>query len=202
MAAAEPVVPFVGLTGGMGAGKSTALAALERLGAAVLSTDAVVHEQYATDGGLRQAILARWGPEVAPGGVVDRAAVARRAFADEQERGWLEGQLWPLVGARVATWLVQARARQPPQRAAVVEVPLLFEAGMESAYDATIAVVADERLRGERAAGRGHEAAQERATRQLSQDEKARRATFAVRNNGTEKELEEKLSAILDKLRK
>jgi dephospho-CoA kinase len=201
MAAAEPVVPFVGLTGGMGAGKSTALAALERLGAAVLSTDAVVHEQYATHGGLQQAILARWGPEVAPGGVVDRAAVARRAFADEQERRWLEGQLWPLVGERVAAWLLQARARQPPPRAAVVEVPLLFEAGMESAYDATIAVVADEQLRGERAAGRGHEASQERATRQLPQDEKARRATFAVRNNGTEKELEEKLSAILDKLR-
>jgi dephospho-CoA kinase len=198
--AAEPVVPFVGLTGGMGAGKSTALAALERLGAEVLSSDAVVHELYAADGDLRTAILARWGPEVAPGGVVDRAAVAQRAFADEGERRWLEGLLWPLVGARVAAWLEQARTRRPRPRAAVVEVPLLFEAGIEGIYDATIAVVADEQLRRERAAGRGHALAQERTARQLSQEEKAGRATFAVRNNGSESELEKKLSAILDKL--
>ncbi len=73
-------VPFVGLTGGIGAGKSTALAALERLGAAVISSDAVVHELYGGDE-LRDAVVERWGAEVAPGGVVDRAALARRAFA-------------------------------------------------------------------------------------------------------------------------
>src|SRR5207244_100876 len=69
-------VPFVGLTGGLGSGKSTALAALERLGAATLSTDAVVHELYASDE-VRDAVVERWGPEVAPDGVVDRAAIAR-----------------------------------------------------------------------------------------------------------------------------
>jgi dephospho-CoA kinase len=196
------VVPFVGLTGGMGAGKSTALAALERLGAAVLSTDAVVHELYAHDARLRAAVLERWGAEVAPGGIVDRAAIARRAFAEEDERRWLERLLWPLVGERVATWLAQARARRPPPPAAVVEVPLLFEAGMEAAYDATIAVVAAEPLRERRAARRGHALEGERAARQLSQDEKAQRATFAVRNNGSERELEEELSAILDKLKR
>jgi dephospho-CoA kinase len=196
---AQPVVPFVGLTGGMGAGKSTALAALQRLGAAVLSTDAVVHELY---GGqhLREAVVARWGSEVAPGGTVDRAAIARRAFAGEEDRRWLEGLLWPLVGERVAAWLTEARARQPIPRAAVVEIPLLFEAGMEGIYDATIAVVADERLRRERAAGRGLALEPERDARQLSQAEKARRATFTVRNDGTEEDLEKKLSAILDKL--
>ena len=95
--------PFVGLTGGIGAGKSEALAALARLGAATLSTDAVVHELYA-DPEVRDAVVARWGPDVAPGGVVDRAAVARRAFAAPEERAWLEGLLWPRVGARVAAW--------------------------------------------------------------------------------------------------
>jgi dephospho-CoA kinase len=201
VAAQEGAVPLVGLTGGMGAGKSTALAALARLGAATLSTDAVVHELYARDARLRDAVLARWGPEVAPDGVVDRAAVARRAFADEGERRWLEGLLWPLVGERVAAWLQQARAQRPAPPAAVVEVPLLFEAGMEGLYDATIAVVADERLRRERAAGRGHELADKRAARQLSQEEKAARATFAVRNDGSERELTAKLSGILDKLK-
>ncbi len=197
----QPAVPLVGLTGGMGAGKSTALAALERLGAATLSTDAVVHELYAGDERLREAVVERWGAEVAPGGVVDRAAIARRAFAEEGERRWLEALLWPLVGERVGEWLTQTRARAPAPRAAVVEVPLLFEAGMEGLYDATIAVVAPEELRRERAAARGHELAGERAARQLAQEEKARRATFVVRNDGTEQELVQKLSEILDKLK-
>ncbi|HEY7960827.1 MAG TPA: dephospho-CoA kinase [Solirubrobacteraceae bacterium] len=192
-------MPFVGLTGGMGAGKSTALAALAELGAAVLSTDAVVHELYDT-ARVRDAVLARWGPQVAPGGVVDRAAVAARAFAAESDRRWLEGLLWPLVGERIVTWLADVRARRPAPRAAVVEVPLLFEAGMDGAFDATLAVVAREHLRRERAAGRGHVLADERVARQLPQEDKQRRATFTVHNDGTERELTAALSAILDKL--
>ncbi len=199
----EPAVPFVGLTGGMGAGKSTALAVLERLGAAVLSSDAVVHELYA-DERLRDELVSRWGPDVAPGGAVDRAAVAERAFGRAEDRAWLEGRLWPMVGARVASWLEQVRARAGRDgavpRAAVVEVPLLFEAGLEQIYDATIAVVAEEGLRRERAADRGHVLADERAARQLTQDEKARRATFVVRNDGDEEDLERELSAVLEKL--
>ncbi len=197
-------VPFVGLTGGLGAGKSTALAALQRLGAATISSDAIVHELWAGDERLREAVVERWGPDVAPGGAIDRSAVAERAFASAEDRAWLEGMLWPLVGVRVAAWLTDARAepargaRRP--RAAVVEVPLLFEAGQEGIYDATIAVVSDEAVRRERAAARGHAAVDERAARQLSQEEKARRATFVVRNDGTVQELEQELSAVLDKL--
>ncbi len=199
----KPAVPFVGLTGGMGAGKSTALQALERLGAAVLSSDAVVHELYEGPE-LREAVIERWGREVAPGGVVDRSAIAERAFAQDEERSWLEGLLWPLVGARVAAWLADVRAGTsrwgPHPRAAVVEVPLLFEAGLEGLYDATIAVISEESLRRERAARRGHALAEERAVRQLSQGEKARRATFTVENDGTERDLEAALRAVLDKL--
>jgi dephospho-CoA kinase len=193
-------VPFVGLTGGMGAGKSTALAALERLGAVVVSSDAVVHELYEHEPLLREAVVERWGEAMAPGGVVDRSAIAARAFANAPDRSWLEGQLWPLVGARIAAWLQDARASEPAPRAAVVEVPLLFEAGLEGIYDATIAVISEEQVRRERAAGRAHALVEERAARQLSQDEKARRASFVVHNDGTEQELERKLSAILDKL--
>ena len=192
-------VPFVGLTGGMGAGKSTALTELERLGAAVLSTDAVVHELYGGER-LRDAVVERWGEDVAPGGVVDRSAVAARVFADADERAWLEGVLWPLVGERVGQWLTEARARRPAPRAAVVEVPLLFEAGMEGVYDATVAVIADEQIRRERAASRGHALEEARASRQLSQEEKARRATFTVRNDGSGGELAAQLSAVLETL--
>jgi dephospho-CoA kinase len=192
-------VPLIGLTGGMGAGKSTALKALERLGAAVQSTDAVVHELYEGEQ-LRDAVVARWGPEIAPEGKVDRKAVAERAFADDAERAWLEDTIWPLVGERIANWLEQARAISPAPRAAVIEVPLLFEAGMERMYDATIAVVASEELREERAAGRGHALGKERDARQLAQEAKARRATYVVRNDGSMQELERELSGVLEKL--
>ncbi|MCW3033029.1 MAG: coaE [Solirubrobacterales bacterium] len=193
-------VPFVGLTGGLGAGKSTALQALQRLGAETISSDAIVHDLYAGQQ-LREAVVGRWGPEVAPDGVVDRAAVAQHAFAGDQERRWLEQQIWPLVGAQVAVWLEQVRAREPSPAAAVVEVPLLFEAGLEGIYDATIAVLAAEDVRARRAAARGHEAVGERDARQLSQEEKARRATYVVRNDGTVEQLEAQLSAVLAKLR-
>jgi dephospho-CoA kinase len=192
-------VPFVGLTGGLGAGKSTALQALERLGAATLSTDAVVHELYASDA-VRDAVVDRWGPEVAPDGVVDRPAIARHVFAAPVERGWLEGLLWPLVGDRVASWYAELGSRDPAPVAAVVETPLLFEAGLESRYDATIAVVADEAVRAERAAARGHAAVDERAARQLSQEEKASRATYVVRNHGSVEDLERELSVVLGRL--
>lgn len=192
-------VPLIGLTGGMGAGKSTALMTLERLGATTLSTDAVVHELYA-DEPLRAAIVDRWGPEVAPDGTVDRAQVAERAFASEDERGWLESVLWPMVGERMAQWLASVRAQSPSPRIAVVEVPLLFEANMAGMFDATIAVIADEPIRRERAARRGHALADARAARQLPQDEKARRATYVVRNDGTEADLAAQLSGVLEKL--
>ncbi|WP_320672695.1 dephospho-CoA kinase [Patulibacter defluvii] len=192
-------VPFVGLTGGLAAGKSTALAALERLGARTLSTDEVVHELYAGDE-LRDLVVARWGSAVAPGGVVDRAAVARFAFADPAERQWLESQVWPRVGAAVIAFRQDAEAADPRPAAAVVETPLLFEAGMQDAYDATIAVIAPEAVRRARAEERGHHGVDERNSRHLSQEEKSARATYTVVNDGSVEDLERRLAAVLEEL--
>jgi dephospho-CoA kinase len=192
-------VPFVGLTGGLGAGKSEALRALSELGAATLSTDAVVHDLLLSDE-LRDAVVERLGPEVAPDGTLDRNLIAERVFGDDDARSWLEGRLWPRVGERVELWRAAVETADPAPRAAVVEVPLLFESGMEKVFDATIAVVADESLRRERAAARGHAAAEKRAGRQLSQDEKAQRADFLIRNDGSLQELRQALSRVLAKL--
>jgi len=191
--------PFVGLTGGIGAGKSEALAALSRLGAATISTDRVVHDLY-EDPAVRDAVVDRWGPSVVVEGRVDRRAVARFAFASDEERRWLEGVLWPLVGERVAAWRAAESLKDPV--ALVVETPLLFEAGLEGNYDATIAIVADEAVRVARAGARGHEALDERTARQLSQAEKASRATYAVENSGSLRELEQELSGVLAKLKR
>jgi dephospho-CoA kinase len=197
MAARSPRVPFVGLTGGLAAGKSEALRALGELGAATLSTDAVVQELLATDE-LRDALVERLGEDVAPGGEVDRSVVAERAFADPEHREWLEGLLWPKVGERVTSWREEVDGADPAPVAAVVEVPLLFEAGMDGAFDHTLAVIADEEVREERAGARGHAAVASRTGRQLPQEEKAERAGFVVRNDGSLHELKESLSRFLD----
>ena len=165
-----------------------------------MSTDRVVHQLYESDE-VVDAVRERFGESVAPDGVIDRAEVARRAFSTPEGREWLEGLLWPRVGARMAEWRAALERAADPPRAAVVEVPLLFESGMDGVFDATIAIVAEEDLRAERAGARGHEALAERSARQLSQQEKAHRATYVVVNNGTVEELEGKLSALLEKLR-
>lgn len=187
----------IGLTGGIAAGKSEALAAFERLGAATISSDAVVHELLDSEP-LLGRLIERWGPEVAPTGRVDRAKVGEIVFADPEELRWLESQIHPLVGERVGSWL----ATLPEgTEVAVVEVPLLFESGMEGVFDTTVSVSASEEVRRERAATRGHTLVTERETRQLPQAEKAARADHAVRNDGSVEDLERSLSALLAKLR-
>ena len=200
MAGDRARIPFVGLTGGIAAGKSEALAALERLGAATLSTDAVTHELLAS-GEVRDLLVERFGDAVAPGGEVDRGAVADKVFGDPEQREWLEGVLWPRVGRRVRQWRQEVERRDPPPPAAVVEVPLLFEAGMEDGFDRTVAVVAEEAVREERAGGRGHRGVESRTSRQLSQDEKAARADVVVRNDGSLEDLERELSRVLATMR-
>lgn len=193
------MVPFIGLTGGIAAGKSTALAALARLGAAVLSTDRVVYELYETPE-VRDAVSARFGGDVAPDGRVDHAKLADRSFSTPEDRAWLEDLLWPRVGARMAAWRAGLERASPRPRAAVVEVPLLFEAGLEDSFDATLVVLAPEALRRERAGARGHRALEERSARQLSQEDKAARARYVVANDGAIGELESRLSVVLDML--
>jgi dephospho-CoA kinase len=194
-------VPLVGLTGGLGAGKSTALAQLAELGAEVLSSDEVVHELYGTEQ-VADAVRARFGEEVFEGGQVDRRALGTRVFADDADRRWLEQLLWPLVAERSLEFYERAGKLTPPPPAAVVEVPLLFEAGSASRFAATIAVVADDALRALRIAGRDQAALASREARQLPQREKARLATYVVVNDGTVAELRTRLADVLEQLRR
>jgi len=194
-------VPLVGLTGGLGAGKSTALAEFASLGAAVLSADAVVHELYG-EKAVADAVRARFGDEVFDGAEVDRRALGERVFANEDDRHWLEALLWPLVIRRTADFYEQATAGVPPPPAVIVEAPMLFEAGGESRFAATVAVVADDSLRAQRIAGRDQAALARRDALQLPQQEKARRATHVVVNDGTVAELRERLAEVLAALRR
>ncbi len=190
-------IPFVGLTGAVAAGKSVALAALEDLGAATLSADEAAHEVLASPE-VVELVRERLGDDAIVGGEVDRDAVARLVFGDEAARQWLESTVWPRVGARIWQWRQEQERSTPAPRAIVVEVPLLFESGMETAFDTTIAVTAEHSVRRERAAARGHENVDERESRQLSQEEKAVRADHVVVNDGSIEHLAGKLAALLD----
>jgi dephospho-CoA kinase len=188
----------VGLTGGIAAGKSEALAAFERLGAATLSADSVVHELLDSEP-LLGRLIERWGPEVAPEGRVDRGRIGRIVFVDPEQIGWLEAQVHPLVRERMGEWF---GALPADTEFAVVEVPLLFESELTGVFDTTVAVVAAEEVRRARAEARGHALVDEREARQLSQEEKSARAEHTVRNDGTVGELEAALSGLLAKLRR
>lgn len=187
----------IGLTGGIAAGKSEALKAFARLGAATLSSDEVVHELLEGEP-LRGRLVERWGPDVASGDGVDRAKIGEIVFADPEELTWLEQQIHPLVQARTAEWLHSLPAET---EVAVVEVPLLFEVGGERPFDTTVSIVTSDEVRRERAAARGHALVDEREARQLTQTEKAERAEHVIENDGSVEDLERALSALLEKLR-
>jgi dephospho-CoA kinase len=188
---------FVGLTGGIGAGKSEALAAFERLGAATLSTDRVAHDLL-DDPEVKAALVERWGEEIAPNGQVDREKVGEIVFGDRGELAWLESITHPRVGAHVLEW---RRSLGAGVEVAVVEVPLLFEAAMQGAFDATVAVVADDELRDARLRQRGQGGLEGREARQLEQAEKARRADHVIRNDASLEELESEVRRVIEQLR-
>lgn len=188
----------IGLTGGIAAGKSEALKAFARLGAATLSSDAVVHELLEGEP-LRGRLEERWGPEVVAEGKVDRAKIGEVVFADPEQLTWLESQIHPLVRQRTAEWLASLPAGT---EVAVVEVPLMFEVGSDKVFDATVSIVAADEVRRERAAARGHALVDEREARQLTQTEKAERSDHVIENDGSVEELERALSGLLDRLRR
>lgn len=186
----------VGLTGAIAAGKTTALEILGRLGAATISADDVVHELLDAEP-LAGRIAERWGEEVVPGGRADRARIGEIVFSDPQELAWLEAEIHPLVGERLASWL---RELDPGARVAVAEIPLLFEGEMHSLFDTTIAVVTSDELRAGRADERGQSLTTERERLQLSQEEKARRADHVVLNDGSREDLETELATLIERL--
>ena len=185
----------VALTGGIAAGKSEALAAFGRHGAATASSDEIVHRLY-DDGEVRAAVRDRWGERVlAPDGGVDRRAVASIVFADAAELEWLESFLHPRVRAAYARWIEELRAQPGPPALAVIEIPLLYETGGETRFDRVVAVSAPAEVRAARRGG-----IDERERRLIPDEEKLERADFGYVNDGTLAELEEFVVAVVAEL--
>jgi dephospho-CoA kinase len=193
--AATPV-PCIGLTGGIGAGKSAALAAFRTRGAATLSSDEVVHALYRRPDVVAR-VVERFGTGVLDAdGRVDRTALGARAFAEEGGIAHLQGILYPLIGEERERWIAAERSRVPPPPLLVCEVPLLFEAGLRDLFDEVVVVTAPEAVRRARVEARGQVFAQ-RADLQWSEAAKVAAADRHYVNDGDLEALDAWVDAVM-----
>lgn len=185
------------ITGGIGAGKSTALEAFRAHGAATVSSDEIVHHLLAADDEVRNAVVERLGHGVlGEDGRPDRALIAKAVFGDDEKLAWLEGLLHPLVSREYLTWRGQLAELDQPPRVCVTEVPLLFEVGAEERFDKVVVITAPVALREQRR----RVPRDDRDARLLPDREKVRRADFHYLNTGTFEDLLEWVGGVMAQL--
>jgi dephospho-CoA kinase len=188
----------VAVTGGIGAGKSEALACFDRLGAATISSDEIVHRLLREDPDVKRLLGERWGETIFDeAGQVDRKRVSGIVFKDRAELEWLEGVLHPRVAAEYLAWRERVAELDDAPDFTVTEVPLLYEVGGETRFDAVVALNAPRKLR----EARGRIIPEERTDRLLGDKEKMERADFSYVNTGTVEELYAFCASVLEQLR-
>jgi len=179
----------VAITGGIGAGKTEALNAFARHGAATISSDDIVHRLLREDDDVRAALLERFGTGILDdAGHVDRAAISRIVFDDREALAWLEALLHPRVVTEYLAWREALAGLPDPPAVSATEVPLLYEVGGHERFDAVVAITAPEDLRRERSRVNSPE---QRESRLIPDEEKAARADFSYVNDGTRQQLDD-----------
>ena len=187
----------VAITGGIGAGKSEALASFARHGAATVSSDQIVHRLLREDEDVRRALLERFGERILDeAGQVDRSAIADVVFPDRKALDWLEALLHPLVVREYLDWREQLGRLPNPPPVCVTEVPLLYEVGGEGRFDKVVVVTAPAELRKQRS----QVEAELREPRLLPDDEKAKRADYVYVNDGSLEELDAFVAGVMAEL--
>ena len=187
----------VAITGGIGAGKSEALYAFQKAGAATVSSDEIVHNLLRTDPDVREAIVRELGDGVlADDGSIDRGRVAEVVFADRAKLDFLESLLHPKVATEYLTWRTQLGALPKPPEVCVTEVPLLYETGGDERFDRVVVITAPAKLREQRR----RVARDDRDQRLLPDKEKLKRADFAYVNSGTLEELDAWVAGVMKEL--
>ena len=187
----------VAITGGIGAGKSTALAAFRAHGAATVSSDEIVHNLLRTDLDVRAALVERFGDGIlGEDGAPDRARIAAVVFEDAESLAFLEALLHPLVSREYLTWRDRLAALDDPPRVCVTEVPLLDEAGGESRFDRVVVITAPRQLR----ELRRQVPLDNRDTRLLDDREKVKRSDFHYVNTGSIEDLDAWVAGVMAEL--
>jgi dephospho-CoA kinase len=186
----------VAITGGIGAGKSEALKAFARHGAATVSSDEIVHHLLRRDD-VKQKVVERFGNGVlAPDGELDRGAIGTAVFNDATSLRWLEHLLHPLVSGEYLQWRADLARLSDPPRVCVTEVPLLYEVGGEERFDKIVVITAPTKLR----RARSDAAVAEREIRLLPDAEKVKRADYAYTNIGSIEQLDDFVASVMHDL--
>ncbi len=175
----------IAVTGGVASGKTTVCQFFKELGATVVVADEIVHDLFKGD--LRKKIVAEFGELIVKEGQIDRKALADLAFNDPEKLRKLERLIHPAVLKKI-----EEEYRAAQGNCFVVEIPLLYEIGAEDFYDVVVVVVADEKI-ARRRFQMGEEEYDLRMKRQLSLEEKAKRADYVIENNSTLEELQNKV---------
>jgi len=187
----------VAITGGIGAGKTEALAAFARHGAATISSDEIVHRLLRDDDEVRAALLERFGERILDeAGQIDRSAIADVVFPDPAALDWLERLLHPRVTREYLEWREELGRLPDPPAVCVTEVPLLYEVGGQDRFDAVVVVTAPPEVR----AARSQVPAELREPRLLPDDEKAKLADYVYVNDGSLEELDAFVAGVLEDL--
>lgn len=178
---------IVGLTGGIASGKSTVSRFLAAAGARIIDADALARQVVEPGRPAFQAVVERFGADILKGdGTIDRDRLAAAVFADPAQRAALEGIIHPAVARAMAALLAEIEATAP-ESVVVLDVPLLFEAGMEAGLDLVVVVDAPEAVQLERLmkrSGLSREEALARVRAQITMAEKRRRADVVIDNSG------------------
>jgi dephospho-CoA kinase len=183
----------VAITGGIGAGKSEALAAFARHGAATVSSDEIVHHLLRRDE-VKAAVVAQLGHGiVAPHGEIDRGALATVVFNDRDSLAWLESLLHPLVSAEYLRWRADLAALPDAPRVSVTEVPLLYETGGQERFDKVVVITAPAKLR----RARSNLATEDREARFLPEADKVKLADYSYKNLGSIEELDAFVASVM-----
>ena len=187
---------FIALTGGIGCGKSAALAAFANSGFITADADKICHEFYKTPEGIK-VVGARWPSVIAEDGSIDRRKLGNIVFRDENDLAWLEGVVNPYLHSRLLEFRQQ-------KEVVIVEIPLLFEKNLETTCDATICVWSPFNLRRARLATRNwdHAECSRRERLQWSPEKKLSAADYGIINTGTLTMLEEQCRLLAEKFRK
>jgi dephospho-CoA kinase len=188
----------VAITGGIGAGKSEALAAFARHGAATVSSDQIVHRLLREDEDVRRQLVDRFGDRILDDvGQIDRSAIAQLVFGDRKQLDWLERLLHPRVGHEYLDWREQLGRLPNPPQVCVTEVPLLYEVGGDERFDKVVVITAPPETRAQRSQAAGDL----REARLIPDEEKAKRADFVYVNDGTLEELDAFVAGVMHDLR-
>lgn len=194
---------IVGLTGGAGTGKTTVAGMFAQLGAEVIDADSIAHRAVARDGGCTKAVIETFGSEFAGTDGLNRAKLAKLVFHDVEQLRRLEEILHPYIRASIIKTLKGFRKKETEVKIVIIDMPLLFESGMDDLTDIDIVVTAARAQQIDRAAQRMQTTKadiQRRIRAQMPLKEKIRLADLKIDNSGSLKQTKKEVGELWQKL--